>query len=91
VLVVAFILTALAGVLLGIWLAARAAGQMPTGNPVRMWAFIETMKSRTIEAYSKELTAAIRLKYPDDGLSEYMATFIDEYTVEVLKHQTNRR
>jgi hypothetical protein len=94
VLIVAFIITAFVGVMLGIWLSARAASsQMPGMNPARLWAFIDVLKKRTIEAYSAELTSALRLKYPDDASvsAEMAASFIDEYTADVLEHQTTRR
>jgi len=92
--VAAFIITAIAGVVLGIWLSAHAADSQPSGmNPVRLLAFTDVVKQRTIEAYADELTSALRLKYPDDVAvsAESVATFIDEYTVGVLEHQITRR
>ena len=91
---VAFALTALAGIFLGVWLAAHAAvSQTPSSNPAKVWAFVDVLKHRTIEAYSVELASAIRLKYPDGATvsAEQMANFIDEYTKSVLEHQTTRR
>jgi hypothetical protein len=92
--VVAFILTAIAGIILGIWLSAKAADSQPSGmNPVRLLAFTDVVKQRTIEAYADELTSALRLKFPDEVVvsAESVATFIDEYTVGVLEYQITRR
>ena len=92
--VVAFVLTAIAGVILGIWLSARAADSQPSGmNPVRLLAFTDVVKQRTIESYADELTSAIRLKYPDDAVvsADSVATFVDEYTASILEHDTTRR
>ena len=92
-LIAAFLVTALAGMVIGIWLSARAAkGQMPV-NPVKMWAFIDTLKKKTIEAYSEELCSAVELKYPDDRIvtAPLVAAFIKEYTANILEHETTRR
>lgn len=90
---VAFALTAVAGVMLGIWLFARAANSQMPANPTRMWAFIDTVKKKTIEAYEQELTKAIKLKFPDDMqvTATVMADFIEEYTTDVLEHPVTRR
>ena len=92
-LVVAFILTALAGVLVGIWLFARAANSQLPANPTRMWAFIDVMKQKTIEAYAAELSNAIKLKFPDvqEVPVDDVSDFIDEYTASVLEHAVTRR
>ena len=90
-LIAAFLVTAFAGVVLGIWLSSRAVkGQMPI-NPVRIWAFTEIVKKKTIEAYAEELSSAMELKYPDDRLvtAPLVATFIREYTAAALERHSN--
>jgi hypothetical protein len=91
--VAAFLVTALAGMVVGIWLSARAAKGQMLANPVRVWAFVDTLKQKTIEAYADELVHALSLKSPpeQDLTAEEVATFIKTYTEEVLKHKTTRR
>jgi len=92
-LVVAFVITALAGVLLGIWLAARSASQAGVMNPVRFLAFTDMYKNRVIAAYAKELGTAIGLKYPDNPSLPVsrVVDFMAEYTVSVLEDRAPRR
>ena len=61
-LIAAFLVTAFAGMVIGIWLSARAAkGQMPV-NPVRMLAFVDLLKSKTAKAYSEGLVKELEEK-----------------------------
>ena len=91
--IVAFILTALAGVVIGIWLALRASNGQMSSNPTKIWAFVDLLKHKTIEAYAAELVTAIGLKFPDDArvTGTMMADFIAEYTKGVLEHEVTRR
>lgn len=91
---VAFALTALAGIFIGVWLAIRVtASQAVAVNPARMWSFIEVLKRRTIESYAKELGTALELKYPDSATvsASMVVSFIAEYTSGVLEDQVTRR
>lgn len=93
-LIAAFIITAIAGMVIGIWLAARAAASpVPGINPVRLLAFTDVIKSRTIETYVKELGNAIDLKYPENPSLPVSSVvdFITEYTSGVLEDHASRR
>ena len=91
-LVVAFILTALAGALIGIWLFARAANSQLPANPTHMWAFIDTVKKKTIEAYAEELIHGLELGNPEQCMTpEEVSVFIREYTSNVLDYPVTRR
>lgn len=92
-LIAAFTLTALAGVVVGIWLFAHAANSQLSPSPTKMWAFIDVVKKKTIEAYAAELVTAVSLKFPDaeQVSSDVVAAFIEEYTEGVLEHPVTRR
>ena len=91
--VAAFLVTALAAMVIGIWLSARAAKGHMSVNPVKVWAFIDSLKQKTIESYVEELSTALDLKYQDDKLvaANQMTAFIREYTADVLEKQKTRR
>ena len=80
-LIAAFLVTALAGMVIGIWLSARAAkGQMPV-NPVRMLAFVNLLKSKTAEAYSEGLIKEFEEKLDSPTaakVKEIVATYNDK-------------
>ena len=81
--IAAFLITAFAGMVVGISLSARAAKVQMSVNPVKMLAFVDLLKSKTAAAYSEGLLKEFEEKL-DTPTTAKVKEIIEIYNSKIL-------